>query len=362
MRILFSIRNISYGGACKQIAMTANAMTRRGHEVAIVVYCSNDIQQQLDTRIVCYTHAEERSKLKEYLFAPLRIRKAIRSFKPDVVVSWRANAGCMTVIAAIGTGVRVVFSERTDPYMETNPMLKVATKIADRSDGGVFQTTMARDFYKHIAGKSVVIPNPVTECANLPDVVPMGDRRKEIVCVGRFSLAQKRQDIMVKAFQIIHSQMPDIKLSFYGDGDGLANIRLMVEEMNLTDYVLFHGSVKGIVDHIRTARLLVLTSDYEGIPNTLIEAHQAGVPIVTTDCSPGGARVVVEDGVSGYIVPIRDCRALASKAIELIRDDAKSLAFIKNGRVKLKEFEPEKLFDMWEKYLTSISGMDEMKE
>ena len=207
------------GGAGKQLALTASSLVDRGHEVYLYTYVGASLEHRIDSRIIYIAEKNvPTSKLKEYLFTPFHIHRVINQVKPDIAISWRANAGCMLVLGAIGTGISTVFSERSDPYMETNMMLKIATKICDYSDGGVFQTSKARDYYHRLSSKSVVIPNPVGLDLKFPKIENIESRKKEIAWVGRIANKQKRMDIALKAFQIIHKQLPDYTLSFYGDG------------------------------------------------------------------------------------------------------------------------------------------------
>ena len=343
------------GGAGKQLALTAAAMADRGHDVALFTYIGESMEHNLDPRIR-YIVGDNlgNSKLREYINAPLSIRSVIKGEKPDVIVSWRANAGCMAVLGSLGLNTKVVFSERSDPYMETNWMLRIATKICDLSDGGVFQTNKAKEYYRRLNNKSIVCPNPVDASYELKPISSMFSRKKEIAWVGRFFNVQKRMDVAVKTFKKIHSALPDYFLSFFGDGVDENYVKKMVKEENLQDFVKFHGATKNIIDVICNSRLLMLSSDYEGIPNVVIEAFMAGTPVVATDCSPGGVRVLIDDNNNGFVVPVHDVDALAEKSIELIRDDEKSLSFVKNGREKLKEFDSDFIFDRWNQYLIGI--------
>lgn len=345
------------GGAGKQLALTATAMVDSGHEVALFTYIGESMEHNLDSRIRYIVDGSlGNNKLKEYVMAPLSIRRVVKEEKPDVVISWRANAGCMVVLGCLGLKTKVVFSERSDPYMETNWMLKIATKICDFSDGGVFQTIKAKEYYRRLNDKSIVCPNPVDSRLKLKPFSNMDLRKKEIAWVGRFFNIQKRMDVAVKAFKKLHSTLPDYCLSFYGDGVDKDFIMKMVSDEKLQDYVIFHGATKNIIDVISNSRLLMLSSDYEGIPNVVIEAFMAGTPVVATDCSPGGVRVLIEDGNNGFVVPKSDVEALAIKCVELIKDDNKSVSFVKNGREKLKEFNPDLIFNRWNNYLTGIVG------
>lgn len=343
------------GGAGKQLALTAAAMADRGHEVALFTYIGESLEHTLDPRIrYIVTENLGNSKRREYTKAPLSIRKVVKKEKPDVVISWRANAGCMAVIGCLGLRTKVVFSERSDPYMETNWMLKIATKVCDMSDGGVFQTEKAKQFYKRLNPKSIVCPNPVNTGYDLHCPLNINERRKEVVWVGRFFNVQKRLDIAIKAFKLIHESLPEYKFGFCGDGVDMDYAKRMVEKEGIGNFVTFYGAVNNVMDIIGGARLLVLSSDYEGIPNVVIEAFMSGTPVVATDCSPGGARVLIDNGRNGYIVPIGDFKALAQKSIEVIKDDNLSTGFVSSARSKLAEFAPNVIFDKWEKYLLGM--------
>jgi len=357
MRILFVVRSIGYGGASKQLALTANAMSDYGHEVAIYSYNYNDIQQSLKSTVKYIPENNvTNNSIQEYLMTPGRIRRQLKIFKPDVLISWRANAGCMCILASLGIPVKTIFSERTDPYMETNSMLKIATKVCRLSNGGVFQTTKARDYYGKLASRSTVIPNPIDKRIVLPKIVEYSNRPKKIAFVGRFFMKQKRQDVMLDAFKEILNHFPDYRLSFYGDGGDLDTVKNMAIEKGIENSVIFHGAVTNVIDHIKDARLLIMTSDYEGIPNTIIEAFMAGVPVVSTDCSPGGARTLIDDGVNGYLVNIRDCVSIAEQAGKVLNSAEVANRFIENGRKKLDELQPEKIFDEWNNYICRIAA------
>lgn len=352
MKVLFVVRSIGVGGASKQLAITANALAKMGYDVSVFSYCW-DIRHDKLSEEVKYIPSKRYGKIDEYLHAISDIRRTIKKEKPNVVISWRANAGCFTRLASLGLDCKVVFSERTDPYMETSAFLKVATWVCGFSDGGVFQTEMAMDYYKRLKDKSVVIPNPVS--IKKVDVLPYNERCNEIAFVGRCFLKQKRQDIMLKAFDIVLKKHPEMRLVFYGGDFDIDAIKQMVADMGLQRNVTFAGTVDNILERISTAKLLALSSDYEGIPNVLLEAMSVGVPVVSTDTSPGGARVVVENGVNGYIVPRRDYEKLAEKITFILDNSSVAERFIAEGRENIKRFEPHVIFEKWDRFLKRMT-------
>lgn len=356
MKVLFVIRDMFLGGAGKQLSLTASSLIDKGHEVTLYTYMGNTMEHNIDPRI-CYVAEKNtpKSKLTEYLYTPGNIRRVVKEINPDIVISWRANSGCFTVLACIGLNVKVVFSERSDPYMETSPLLKIATFICQFSDGGVFQTREAQRYYKRLVNKSIVIPNPVILDEILPDYIPLNGRNHNIVWIGRIKEPQKRLDVLLKAFQIVHKEKPNINLSIFGDGPDMDSTKSLAKDLGISSHVIFQGRTDKSIEAIKSYSLLVLSSDYEGIPNVIIEAFIAGVPVVATDCSPGGARVLVDDEVNGYIVPAGNFNALAHRICDIIDNPALAEEFIKKGRKKLHCFDSKTIFHKWNEYIIAVT-------
>lgn len=130
-----------------------------------------------------------------------------------------------------------------------------------------------------------------------------------IIHVGRFNRA-KRHDRLIEAFSRVRSHT---KLVLLGEGGLESSVRALAEKKGLTDRVIFHGFRKNPYPYIKNARALVLTSDFEGLPTTIIEAMYLGVPVVSTDC-PNGPREIIPRS-SPSLVPL-DNLDLLSAAIE----------------------------------------------
>lgn len=357
MKILFVIRTMMMGGAGKQLALTAKALCDGGHEVGIYTYMGYTLEHELDSRITYYpAERPPKNKFDEHVLSVFRLHKVIKDLNTDIIISWRSNAGFIARLASLGTNAKVIFSERTDPYTETNRMLKIATKVCDSSDGGVFQTPEAKGYFKRLDKKSVVIPNIVENLNTDEPITPISERRKEIAWVGRFFNQQKRIDIALKAMKIIHTKFPEYKLSIYGDGVDLDNVARWIEEFGLSDCVILKGATKNIIQHINKSRLLMFSSDYEGIPNVILEAFVAGTPVAATNCSPGGAKLIIDDNQNGFLVPIQNYKALAQRCITLIENDELSTNFIKSAREKLRVFDYDKTCKSWNDYIYQFKG------
>lgn len=144
----------------------------------------------------------------------------------------------------------------------------------------------------------------------LPDECP----ENYIIFVGRLE-HQKRLDRLVRAFSLLNDA--EIKLVILGEGDLKADIENQVVELGLQQQVLFHDFVLNPYPWIRQARLLALTSDFEGLPTVLIEALAIGTPVVSVNC-PSGPSEILKGELSKYLIDSYDEQVIANKMKQVL--------------------------------------------
>ena len=93
-----------------------------------------------------------------------------------------------------------------------------------------------------------------------------------------------------------------------------------------------------------------MTSDYEGMPNALLEALALGMPCISTDCKPGGARELIEDEINGLIVPCGDVEQLANAMRRVLSDAELAREYSSKAQIVLEESNPFRIFSQWEEY------------
>jgi glycosyltransferase involved in cell wall biosynthesis len=297
---------LRFGGAERVTSVLANEWVKQGVNVRILLVESDETS--------CYPLADNvelKSCRRETQIGQVKqgaiiraIRKEAKEWKPDAVICFY-NALCgLTAIALRGTRIPLIYSERNDPNRTNQRKIdKVYKEIVEHCAAKfVFQTTGAQKCYpKKVQDRSAVILNPL-DTTGFP-THDFTSEKKEIVTVGRLE-PQKNQKILIDAFSKFAKDFPDYKLTIYGEGSLRPELEQFIQSKGLQDRVMLPGSKNRIQEHIKDAALFVLSSDYEGIPNALIEAMAIGLPCVSTDCSPGGARELINDGENGVIV---DC-------------------------------------------------------
>ena len=349
------IHALGYSGAGKMIVKLADALAQRD-DLEVVLYVEEKIGQhyEMDHRINLYQETQFFSNYYTRHFQQIfQLRRRVKEIKPDLIISFQTNQNALAVLSAMGRHIPVIISERGDPYQLTNIVAKLKNIVINMADGGVFQTHRAMEYYgKRLQNKSRVIYNPCPpDKINRPEWL---ERKNEIAFVARFDIQQKRQDLMVDAFSIVSHSHPEMKLVFYGKGEpDMSLIREQVERCGLQSQVLFKGVVNNIINEIKDSKLFVLSSDYEGMPNALIEAMVAGLPIVSTDCSPGGASELIDSNVNGIITPCGDARALAKAIIYMLDNPEKADEMGAKAQEVTKILSRDKIFAEWNEYINS---------
>ena len=176
------------------------------------------------------------------------------------------------------------------------------------------------------AGKIIPVHNGInvdefrpSEAKNVRTQYGIGDRPM-LLFVGRM-ITQKGIPYLIEAMPLVLKEHPEAKLFLVGRGSLLEGLKSKVASMRLEKSVIFSGymSEEMLKEAYGTCDLFVLPSVWEVLPIAVLEAMSSGKPVVCTDA--GGDREMVRDGVNGYVVPMRNPKALAEK-INMVLADA----------------------------------------
>ena len=348
-KIVFLINTLKVGGAAKMLKYVANLLTEIFKDVTIVSlydesYNGKDVHDSI--RIVCLGF-EHVSRIKRQFIMVPETRKAINKLKPDFVCSFISHVCFIGRLATIGDkNIKYLSAERGDPYTQSFIWKSLIRWTFRRSDYSFFQLDGARDFFdRHTREKSFVIPNPFIPTG---DMEPYnGVRKKTIISAGRFA-KEKCYDILIDAFANVLKKHPEYRLILCGDGPMLPEYKNQIAQLGIQDKVSFPGYVKSVSNAVREEGIFVLSSLYEGIPNSLIEAMAVGIPCVSTDCSPGGPRFLTNNGERGLLIPTRDVNAMTKALLELIEDSSKAEYYAQRAMEVIDDLNEEKIRMKWE--------------
>lgn len=352
MKIVFIGFLHGYGGAERSIISVANGLVNLGHEVSLISLKSNNVVYKLDKK-VNYIYIPDRESLNFYtkLKRFWDLTKVLKKLKPDLVISFWLQPAVYSAILSKFIGFKTIYSERGDPSdKEYSGKLGLLRNIFfNFMDGFVFQSKSAKEFFsENIQKKGIVIHNAVN--LKMQDYIIPKKRRKVIVNVGRLH-EQKNQRLLIKAFKKISEEFKDYKLEIFGDGDLKNELLELIKELNLEKKVLLKGTTNNLFNEIKDASLFVLSSNYEGMPNALMEAMALGIPCITTDFSPGGARELIVNKHNGLLVKRNSINELVCAIRYMLHNYEEAQKMGKNAMEISNTHSIENIIKKWENYV-----------
>ena len=359
MNIICYINKLDDGGAERVMSVLANGLARRGHVVTLVTDYSAQREYALDQqvkRIVIngeFGQAEKHGVLRT-MKRVFFLHQLCKKNRADIVISFIRLANFRSILATRFLKTKNLISIRIDPKIgyRNKKQAALAKALYPLADGCVFQTEDAQTWFtSEIQRKSQIIFNPVSDAFFGVEGVAMQEKR--IVSCGRLT-RQKRFDLLIGAFHKVCDEFPDYKLEIYGSGSLQDQLQAQINALGRQDQICLMGRCEDVPNTIKNAGLFVLSSDYEGLPNALMEAMALGLPVISTDCGGGGARALIENGEDGLLVPCNDVDALAEAIRKSLADpEATKIRGQKAGE-KAQGFATEKIISQWETYIQEI--------
>lgn len=354
--ILFVIGVLSNGGAERVISILAKVFCDMGYKVNIITIYGDKNDYVGDDRVQIYPLSHKyKNRLIRFFEIIYKTRKLIKKLNPDVIISFVAIINIHTIISNAFLKYKLIVSERNDPYQ--NPENIIIRKLRDIlynfADGYVFQTDDARKYFsKKIQNKSTIIPNPIM--SDLPYWNP-NKKSKTIITACRLT-KQKNLPMLINAFSKIKSKYPDYKLKIFGVGELRNELLALIEKLNLKEDVLLPGFSNNIHNEMASASLFVISSNYEGISNSMLEALAIGVPVVSTDSPIGGARMFINNGVNGILTKVGDTSDLVRAMDKILSDNEFAIRLSKESIKIRRKLSQDTITKNWIEYIEEILG------
>lgn len=355
MKILFTIQHLGSGGAEKVMTLLSNAFVKNGCDVTIVLTSRYDkgVFYPLHKTIKVIELGNTIGKTKSKIGKIKCLKQIILNENPDFVISFLSHVIALTYEAIKHTHIKFIVSERNDPYsFPKNKILRLLKNRAfKKADGHVYQTRDAKKYYKKINPEGVVIPNPVElNCSN--NWLTCSEKRNEITMVGS-KKPEKNRLMAYNAFALFAKKYPDYVLNIYGETTEDTD-KIILENLGIKEHVKFMGKDENWHSKAIMSKAFILTSDFEGMPNSLLEAAALQIPCISTDCPIGGPREILNDGKNGILVKVGDYQEMAGRLIQLIGSSEMQNFLANSNKEKRLEYSTDRIANQWLSYLNVV--------
>ena len=355
--LLFYINAIHDGGAERVLLQLAKRFAACGYRAVVVTSFVDEWEYPVPEgveRLSIEQAQIDQSRLRRNLSRIMALRRLIKEYRPAALISFMAEPNFRAVLASRFLPVKTIVSVRNDPEREYGGRLGriIGKWLLPLADGCVFQTEQAKKWFpKRLQKRSSVIMNQVDE--RFFQVTDAG-QNGYVMTAGRLT-AQKNQALLIRAFAAIAGGVEE-ELRIYGEGELRRSLEALIAQLGMERQIRLMGASDDMPAALAGCKLFVLPSDFEGMPNALLEAMAAGRCCVSTACPCGGPEAVIESGVNGLLVPVGEEEALSAAMLELLKDAEKRRTMAAAAGERANAFRPEAIFEHWRDYVEQVIG------
>lgn len=345
MKIGFYIRRTKFGGGENVQQLLVEEFLKIGHKV--VVFTTNTDLSMSNVEIIKIRALTNPILKNGYIF--FRFGRLLKLHSIDCLIIF--NFQDIFTLSSFVYNIPSIVSIRVDPRFEKNILKrKLQMYVASLfSSGIVFQTHNVMRLFPNFAirNKYSIIPNPIMFDSH-PH--PIEHREKIIVSVCRLS-EEKNLQLLINAFAAI--QHKGYRLLIYGEGPLRNELEDLITKRQLNTTVFLMGHVEPVYKYISNAEIFVMTSNFEGMPNALIEAMSLGLACISTNFPSGGAEELITNNHNGILIPVNDIDKLVQSLDLLISDNSKRLNMMRNAQDITTMLDRKKIINQWIDFIYS---------
>ncbi|MGI5880027.1 MAG: glycosyltransferase family 4 protein [Syntrophomonadaceae bacterium] len=328
LHILFIITQGIRGGAQNHVRDVARHLYSAGYDVQVAVGVEGPLIDELESSGIVVHHipalVREISPVKDFK-AYLELTGLVKRIQPDLITTHSSKAGILGRLVCRRQNIPNVFTAHGWAFTEGISELKrwvytfVERSAAKWTDRIIcvseYDRKLALDYSVAAEAKLIAVHNGIPLLEDVDLARPDKGDVVNIIMVARFS-EQKDHGLLLEAVPNINSRQR-FRVQLVGDGEKFDEMMTRAQQMGLEN-VEFLGNRSDVASLLSQAHIFVLTSNWEGFPLTILEAMQAGLPVVASDV--GGVREAVTEGTTGYLIPRGDVQTLTSRLQYLINE------------------------------------------
>lgn len=367
-KILFVIGQLGFGGAERQLLYLLQGLNRSKYAPVLCALDAGEVISEFQSLQLPIIRLKRH--LPRYDFSRFfHLLGLIRQIRPHMLHAFLDVANSYATLASLLTRIPVVISERSansQPFSNSldlwlaRTMMHCASLVIANSRAGA---EILVKFHDLPPGRIIVIHNGL-ELTNFDtDRLPRGTRQTlklkpeipTIGIIGSFSRAKDHATFLYAISALKQQCHIDFQVICVGDGPLRGETEELAKSLGLAEFTVFTGKRSDVPDIMVALDILVSSSQYEGLPNVVMEAMAAMKPVVAT--AVGGTPELVIDGVTGFLAPPRNPKALANKIQVLLETPGLAIRMGEAGRHRLEqEFSLRQMIQSTEAIYESLLG------
>jgi len=369
--VAFLINSMAGGGAERVLSILLKQLPRNGQQFFLITLDDKFYYEIPKDVVIIKLNNNLNNNFKKLIsifWGAKKLKKIVKENNINTVFSFLGRSNYINIFSKIfKANHKVIISERINPssmhngisqiaYLNRN-LTRIFYKKADlvtcNSEG--IKKSLVNDFLVK-SDKIKVIYNPVDiNRIERLSKEPLNPEFQElftfpvVINVARLE-EQKGQEYLIRSFVRIKKEIPLTKLVILGEGHLEHKLRDLAKGLGLEQDVVFLGWQKNPFKFLAYSKVFVLSSLWEGFPNTLLEAMALGLPVISTDC-PSGPNEIIKHGENGLLVPVKDETALVNAMINILKDSGLAQRLGENAKERANDFNQEKIIEEYNKIL-----------
>ena len=316
-KCLFISRTLHGGGAERFISTFTNYLADCGYEVYLLLYEKTESDYYSSDKVKKTILPNETLSLKGKMLRVIDVYKAISNINPDVIIPFVDTVVICAFIVNCILNKKFIYTIRVSPWQQKKVGNRFSnlmrTIIAYKADAIMLQTAEQGEFFpKGYEKREYVVPNPIPERYREIEKTEYRDVFRRIVLTARLE-KQKNIPLLINAFdEVIKRKNNGMELYIYGEGTEKDNIQALINSLKINNVCHLMGRNNEVETVLKNADLFIMTSDYEGMPNSLMEAMAIGVPCISSRCKTG-PKDLIDDGNTGILFEVGNKEDLVAK-------------------------------------------------